>query len=76
MNTTEIIKRKRNTTVFGCKARGKNIARIIANKTGYTIDMISRILNGTKQATRPHHFMWLRMAEELMNKPVLDDDGC
>jgi len=76
MNKEEIIKLKRNTTAYGCKSKGKNIARIISNRTGYTVDSISRVINGTNPATKPHHFMWLQMAEELMtNPPKLEDDG-
>lgn len=75
MNHKEIIQRKRNTTKLGCKAKDFNIARIIANHTGYKLDTISRILNGVNKPTKPHHFRWLKMAKRIMVKEV-EDDGC
>lgn len=48
---------------------------MVAAKTGYRLDTVARILNGTNPASKPHHFLWLAMAEELIKSPAqLEDD--
>lgn len=78
MNTKEIINQKRQSNKYGCKAYKDNVSRIIATETGYKLDTIARVLNGINPASKPHHFMWLKRADEIMNrKPlILDGDGC
>jgi hypothetical protein len=73
MKPEEIIQKKRSTNKFGCKAREFNLARIIANRTGYKVDTIARILNGVNKPTKPHHFRWLRMAERILITQIDDD---
>jgi hypothetical protein len=76
MTKEEIIKLKRDNSEFGRNARSKNVARMVAAKTGYRLDTVARILNGTNPASKPHHFLWLAMAEELIKSPAeLEDDG-
>jgi hypothetical protein len=76
MTKEEIIELKRRLTEYGRNSKGKNLSRIIASKTGYKLDTISRVISGTNPANKPHHQLWLKMAEELMLKPNKhEDDG-